>query len=339
MPRVVIAGAGALGSLYAALLVENGADVAILAHGAHARAVGRRGIELRLPGGDVRRVHVRLDDEAAGDIVLLTSKAFSSGDVLSRIRGEPLLAVSFQNGPTKNDALVARFGPRPVAGAVSMAAAEILEPGVVMCSTVGTTYLDEGTAGTRGAAAELAGLLERAGFPVHLTDEIESVEWSKLAAVCGLMAVQLASDRFVHEILRERDSAVVMKALATEVAGIARRRGTRVRDWPGLLPAAAMSEGSVEEVADMLRATAARLEAGGATAYRTSLLQDSAAGRPTELDLIHGETLRIAVEEGVATPVLETCYRLCRLRLLGSGGSTPRTPRAGTPRATPPPRS
>jgi ketopantoate reductase len=64
----------------------------------------------------------------------------------------------------------------------------------------------------------------------------------------------------------------------------------------------------------MLGERAAALEAAGRTDVRTSMSAAMAAGRPTELEPIHGDLVRHARSCGLAVPTLETCYRLALLR-------------------------
>ena len=47
--------------------------------------------------------------------------------------------------------------------------------------------------------------------------------------------------------------------------------------------------------------------------HEASMLQDVKAGRRTEVDAIAGAIVRAAQEAGVATPVLETLWRLVKL--------------------------
>src|SRR5438270_8250162 len=114
--RVVIAGAGALGSVYGGLLAAAGVDVVLLAHGRHEAALRDGELELRLPGR-TERVRVRVADRAAGELLILTSRLFDSEDTLDRVEAVPVLAVSLQNGLRKNEALMRRFGAEPVARA------------------------------------------------------------------------------------------------------------------------------------------------------------------------------------------------------------------------------
>ena len=89
--RIVVAGAGALGSIYGGVLTAAGADVVLLARGAHADALRTRPLTMHLPGREIE-VPVRVAHEADGDIVILTSKAFDTAAVLAQVRGEARLA-------------------------------------------------------------------------------------------------------------------------------------------------------------------------------------------------------------------------------------------------------
>lgn len=136
---IVVAGAGALGSVYGGMLAVAGHDVVLLAYGEHETALGRGKLEIRLPDGTCR-VSVRVSERAAGGTVILTSRLFDSDAVLDRVEGRPALAISLQNGLGKNDALIRRFGAERVAPAVSTLAAELISAGVVESVDLGRTW-------------------------------------------------------------------------------------------------------------------------------------------------------------------------------------------------------
>src|SRR5690349_23257068 len=115
MTRIVVAGAGALGSVYGGLLAAASFDVVLLARGAHAHALRRRPLTVELPTRTVN-IRVRVEPEAEADVLLLTSKTFDTDAVLQGVHGTPRLAVSFQNGLEKNEPLRQRFGPKAVVG-------------------------------------------------------------------------------------------------------------------------------------------------------------------------------------------------------------------------------
>lgn len=310
--EVVVAGAGALGSVYGGVLANAGVDVVLLAHGRHEAALRQGELNVRLPERTLA-VPVRVATRAQGRIVILTAKSGRTGGALDRLAGPPQLAVSFQNGPAKNDELIRRFGSARVAGAVSMIAAELAGPGLVSSATVGVTYLGHERETQRPGVAELAAALSAAGLQSRLTDDPSSVEWSKLAYTAPLMAVQALSGRYVHDLLAAADAVHLISGVAAEIAAVARASGVEIRDWPGLFPVRTLLDAPPEEAHALLGRTAETLRAAGAVAYRTSMLQDLQAGRSTELEAIHGELVRRADLLGVRVPMLASSYRLCRL--------------------------
>jgi 2-dehydropantoate 2-reductase len=305
---LVVAGAGALGSVYGGMLALAGHDVVLLAHGTHEAALRRGELEIRLPDG-VRRVSVRVADRAAGRTVILASRLFDTDAVLDRIDGTPALAISLQNGPGKNAALIRRFGAERVAPAATIVAAELLSPGVVESVSLGTTLLGGGLPDVEA----LVSALDESGVPSQLVDDGLSAEWSKLALVVAMMGLQAVTRRFVHELFLADDGADLFARVCREVAALAAAEGAALGDWPGLLPVRTFSEGPVEEAVALLRAVGEQMLAQGMTRRRTSLLQAAEAGQRTELDGIHGELVRRGNAAGVALPTVEALLRLARL--------------------------
>jgi 2-dehydropantoate 2-reductase len=300
---VVIAGAGALGSVYAGLLAAAGVDVTVLARGAHEEALRQAQLELRLPTMN-RRVGVRVADRAAANCLILTSRLFDSSAVLDRVDGEPQLAISLQNGVGKNDALSWLYGDARLARATSTVAAELLAPGIVKSVSLGRTYLD-----TDVRADALADLLAKAGIPVERTDGA-TAEWSKLTQVAAIMGLQAVTRRFLHELLLSADAAVLFCLICREVQTLAAQCGCDLADLPAMLPVRTIAVSPADDTVALLRAQGEQLLAAGATDRRTSLLRAVEAGRRSELDGIIGETVRRGHGAGLEMPTLETVWRL-----------------------------
>ncbi|MCY3953493.1 MAG: 2-dehydropantoate 2-reductase, partial [bacterium] len=121
--RVVVLGAGALGSVYGAWLADAGADVMLVARRPHAEAVRRDGLEIRSydAGSTIHHVDATDDPAAAGDadLVLVAAKSFDVPALLAAYGGRCSMAFSVQNGVDQALPLVERFGPAAVEG-VSM---------------------------------------------------------------------------------------------------------------------------------------------------------------------------------------------------------------------------
>lgn len=308
--RVAIAGAGALGSVLGGLLAQAGTDVCLLAHGAHDAALRRGPLELRLPDQTLR-VDVERASTANADVVVLTAKRFDSDAALDRIAGVPALALSLQNGVEKNRELVVRFGPQTVASAATTIGAALVRPGVVEVSGLGAVYLENRSR----AAADFARSLRDAGLDTRLVDNGSGtdVEWSKLAHVASVMAVQSIARRPLHELFGRRESALLIRTLIAEIGAVAVGYGSKLDDLETLLPVATLATVTDDEAATILERRAAALVERGATNLRTSMLHSIEEGRRTELDGIHGALIRWAHARGVEVPALRTCYRLLRL--------------------------
>lgn len=308
MESVVIAGAGALGSVYGGLLAVAGVEVVMLAHGRHEEALRSGELEVRLPER-THRVRIRVADRAHGDALIVTSRLFDTDPVLDRVDGAPMLAISLQNGLRKNEALVRRFGVESVSPAASMLAAEMVAPGVVESVSLGRTLIGSG----RPGAEDLVRLLDGAGIPAELVDDGSSIEWSKLAQVAAMMGVQATTRRFLHELMLSNDGANLFVRIFAEVAALADAENVSIGDWPGMLPVLTLVNIGSDEAVGLLHRQGEQMLAQGATTRRTSLLQAADAGRRTELDGIHGELVRRGAALGVPLPTVEACLRLARL--------------------------
>lgn len=306
---IVIAGAGALGSVYGGLLAAAGHDVAFLAHGAHERALRAGPLTLETPAG-TQRVRVRAPEHAEAGTVIVTAKAFDTRAALARVRGTPALAVSLQNGVAKNEPLVERFGEAAVAGATCTVPAQLPEPGRARGGS-GMTYL-----GADGApVAALAAALRDAGLPTEVLPSARSVEWSKVAHVASLIGAQAAAGLYTHALLMTPESARLVKAMVDEVAALA---GVGLTDLPMLFPVAAVAAAAPDAALRLLHDVGERMEARGATTARTAAFESLAQERRTEADAVLG---LIAARAGAAAPVTQACFE--RLRGLETSAVMP----------------
>jgi 2-dehydropantoate 2-reductase len=201
--RFVVFGAGATGGVVGSRLFQAGADVIVIARGAHYDAIATRGLTLETPTERVtlpipavpNPARVRWHDQ---DVVLLTVKGQDTLGALSALRvaagsGIPLVCV--QNG-VENERVAARmFGE--VYGAVVMSPSTHLEPGIVQAyATAVTGAIDIGRypSGIDDVCETICAHLRRAGFESDPRPDIMRYKHAKLLtnlgnaaqAVCGL---------------------------------------------------------------------------------------------------------------------------------------------------------
>ena len=143
--RIAVVGAGAVGSVYGALLARSGHEVTLVDVAAEqVDAINRDGIVLAGAGGDEPAVPAAASTDAAAaggaEAVLVLVKAYATGAAARSLAphlGEDAIAVTLQNGLGNDRALAAVLGPdRVVAGATTVGA-ELLGPGRVAAVAVG----------------------------------------------------------------------------------------------------------------------------------------------------------------------------------------------------------
>jgi 2-dehydropantoate 2-reductase len=320
--RVAIVGAGAIGCFLAARLSEGGHAITLVGRRAQVEAVNDGGLLLTERRRTPRRYRLRAVPALAEqpDLVLLTVKtqdvAQACRDIRPFVAGTPVVAM--QNG-IQGDHLAAEvLGREVVVGAVVMCAASYLYPGEVAVQFPGWLIVGEpfGAVGPRTRA--IAGVLGSA-VPTYLTRHLARVRWSKLIsnlnnALCAATGLSLA------EVARAAYGPTLAVRLMKEGSMVARAAGIGLdHGLYGLSPRALRQDPNAaliallqatmaavlpvlpERVAEKVIATAGRSRLGS-LAVRGSTWQSIARGRPSEIDYLNGEIVRLGRRLGLPTP-------------------------------------
>lgn len=319
--RFVVLGAGAIGGYVGAALARGGADVTLIARGAHGAAMAARGVRVLSPRGDFAAhppVTEALDAAAAADVVFCALKAYSLPELAPRLG--PLLAphaavIWAQNGipwwyeapggPLRSvdpgGAIAAAIPRAHNIGCVVYCSTEIIEPGVIR-HVEGTRFSigePDGSVSERCeaiSAAFAAGGL-KAPVDANLPDQI----WLKLIGNAAFNPVTALTRATLGQLATSEQVVELLRAVFGEVAEVAGKLGV---SFPVTLER--------------------RLQAGLAVGdHRTSMLQDLLARKRLELDCMTGAVIELADRMGVAVPHLRTIHAcaslLDRLNLTAGG--------------------
>src|SRR5260221_11652069 len=191
--RVLIAGAGALGSVFGGFLRRAGFDVTLLGRAAHLETIARTGLTLDGIWGTHHVGGFGIATDAAAlcgafDVVFVPVKSYDTRPVAETIA--PLLAatgvaISLQNGLGNVETLEAVVGAERALGARVIFGATIPAPG---CARV-TVFADPTAVGAlaadrfpaRNAAAQRwAETINAAGIPAVYTDRLAALLWAKV---------------------------------------------------------------------------------------------------------------------------------------------------------------
>jgi 2-dehydropantoate 2-reductase len=312
--RVLVFGAGSLGSLLGGLLARTH-EVTLVGRDPHVATTREDG--LRIEGAVSATVHPRaattIPDERF-DLALVTVKAGDTpvaaealsaaeastadadgdGDETDRADGDGddgdsgIGAVwSLQNGLGNEERLAAAVSCPVLAGTCTYGA-RLVEPGVVECTGVGEVAVGRREGGESALAGSVAGAAASAGLEATAATDMPRRLWTKLAVNAGINAVT-ALARVDNGALVDGPAGGTARAAARETARVAREEGVDLDP-----------EECAGRVAAVAETTAANV---------SSMRADVEAGRPTEVDAINGAVLERADDP---VPVNETLAALVR---------------------------
>lgn len=317
--RVVVVGAGALGTVYGAGLARGGASVQLLARRPHAEAIQAAG-GVEIVGVD-ETWHADLTADwrperiEPADTVIVMTKSHDTARALAgltHIRDAIEVAVSFQNGIEKDRLLAQWCGPKKVVGGMSMVGATLDRPGTVSHTLPGATYTGELPRGVSPRVRALGAALEAGGLRTVVTDQILSAEWSKLVHAGPSMTMTALPQLPFHRALQDHGMADLYVRLLREGAAVAAAlpEAVELLDLPGMFPVRSYLDASHADAVAMVQKRGAEMERSGATNVITSMLRDLQSGRRLELDAVHGFLVHEGNRLGVPVPYNRTCLEL-----------------------------
>jgi 2-dehydropantoate 2-reductase len=289
----LIVGTGAMANLFAARLAPAGIEFSMLGTWTEGlAALQEHGVRLEMNGDRRESYPVRVGTNPAGcagvKLALVLVKSWQTERAARQV-AECLatdgVALTLQNGLGNREILSEVLGPERVALGVTTTGATLLGPARVRPGGEGVISV-----GKHPRLAPLIDLLQQAGFPVEVHEDIEALLWGKLAINAAINPLTALLGVPNGELLERPPARELSAELAREVAAVARARGIEL---PYIDP--------IEAVEEVARRTAAN---------NSSMLQDVRRGAPTEIDAICGAVVREGEALRVPAPVNETMWRL-----------------------------
>ncbi|MBI2768327.1 MAG: 2-dehydropantoate 2-reductase [Burkholderiales bacterium] len=323
--KTCIYGAGAIGGWLGAKLAQAGAEVSVVARGATLQALQMHG--LRLESGapsassgqsEVSSVAVRSSTSPAElgvqDLVIVAVKAPAMAGVASAIApliGPDTVVLTAMNGvpwwffegfgaqfqgtrlkAVDPDGAIARAIPaRHVVGCVVHASCSLNGPGFVKQHFGNKLIIGEPSGEQTARVQQLAALLQRAGFEVVLSQQIQKDAWYKLWGNMTVNPVSALTGATTDLILDDELVRGFISSVMLEAREIGARIGIPIDQQP-------------EDRHQVTRKLGA---------FKTSMLQDVEAGRAVELDALVSVVKELGELTRVPTPFTDVLLGLARL--------------------------
>jgi 2-dehydropantoate 2-reductase len=312
--KVMVVGAGAIGSWLAAVLARGGADVSIVARGATRDTLQADGLTLleaerssnwRLPVSHDARALPRPDlvlfsvkTHAFANAVRTAQPALAHGPaIMTAMNGLPWWFLDGFDGPLRGARLesvdpggtiAAQLGASIAIGAVVHASTIIERPGTVRAVKIDRLIVGDAAAQTSALTQAFSACVTAGGVACPVTPDIRQEIWAKLAGNSNMNPLSALTRLSATPLLDNPRLLDLVRAMMTEFEAIGRRLGFRNQ-----MPAQ-------ERIAVTKRLGD----------FRTSMLADANANRPLEIEGLLGCIVEIAQRLNEPAPVSQIVYAL-----------------------------
>jgi 2-dehydropantoate 2-reductase len=320
--RIAIVGAGAIGAYMGARLAIGGADVTLIARGAHLEAMQRDGLTLLAAGRDGEEVREHATPRAvetpaeAGlqDFVILTLKAHQITEMaphLAPMLGPDTSVVTAQNGvpwwyfhgyegPLAGTRLASvdpgnviwdAITPERVIGCVVYPATELTAPGVVRHLAGDRLSLGEPDGSRSDRVKKLSRAMISAGLRAPVRLHLRNELWIKLWGNVAFNPISVLTGGTLAAICAHPGTRALAHETMLEVQAVAHALGEKFTI-------------GIDQ----------RIEGAAAVGeHKTSMLQDFERGRRLEIGAIVGAVAELSRLVAVSTPTIDTLYSLTSL--------------------------
>jgi 2-dehydropantoate 2-reductase len=317
-PRIAIMGAGSVGCFIGGAWAAAGAKVTFVGRENVRREIAQNGLGLSdYSGWKIHLAHDLIDFAtkpaalAKADIVALCVKSdatFAAAKEIARHARKGATVISFQNGVSNAERLRPMLPRFRVAQAIVPFNIAFLGNGRWHKGTSGDLVAEQNE-----ATESLASLVSKSRARLTLANDMKKIAWGKLLINLN-NAVNALSGATLLEQLGKRDYRRVLAASILEALELLREAGVEPAQIgpipPRLLPHAIAAPDFV------FKNLLLRIQKIDAKA-RSSMADDLAAGRMTEIDYLNGEVVKLARLLGRAAPVNSAIVELVKQREAG----------------------
>jgi 2-dehydropantoate 2-reductase len=316
--KICIYGAGAIGGYLGVELARAGADISLVARGAHLAGMRANGLKLQI-GDEERVIAPRCTDNPAElgvqDVVIICLKAHSVTGVLAQmqpllgprtrivtaVNGIPYWYFYRHGGVHENLTLESidpggrqwrELGPERAIGCIVYPATEIVAPGIVKHVYGNQFPLGEPSGEISEDVTRLSELFTAAGMKAPVLDRIRDEIWLKLWGNVCFNPISALTHATLDMICSSPATRTLSKAIMLETQAIAETFGVQFR-------------------VDVERRIEGARKVG---AHKTSMLQDLERGRPMEIDPLVTVVQEMGRLTGIPTPALDAVLALVAQR-------------------------
>ena len=287
--KVIILGAGAIGSFYGARLSKLN-DVILIGRRKHVNYINKNGLRVTGLENTIYKLRAatkvgRIKDET---LILLTTKVYDSKKAVSSIKNlikKDVIILCMQNGLYSENISKDIVGKEcKVLRGITDFGAAFLEPGIVQLNNYGHTFIEKSP-----TSKEIAEELNKCGLNCYISKDIKIDMWKKIILNCVLNPLT-AILRVENNVIADEKLNPIKKLIVDECLEVAKKDGAKFNfDF-----VKAINDG-IENSRNI-----------------SSMLQDLLKGNPTEIDYLNGAVVELGEKYGVKCPVNEALVMIIK---------------------------
>ncbi len=296
--RILVMGAGALGSVAGGFMARAGHEVCLVGRAPHVRCISEQGLSIEgiwgrhQTGPLAACTRVEELTQREFDLILVAVKSYDTHEAARQIA--PLVSpdtwvCSYQNGLGNTEAIAQEVGWEHVLGARVIFGARIIEPGRVEVTVIAAPTAIGGYGGDAAekAARKTAAAMDEALLPTQFTNCIRTVLWSKVAYNCALNPLSALLNVPYGALAEIGHTRGIMNDVVHELYRVAAAME---------IPLAPATAGEYLDAfyTQLLPPTAA---------HYASMREDLVQGRRTEVDALNGAIARFGKDKQIACPI------------------------------------
>jgi 2-dehydropantoate 2-reductase len=307
--RVLIIGAGAIGSVVGGFLQQAGHQVELLGRAAHLEAIRVQGLRIYGIWGEHTihgmGLHTIPDSipRASYDAVIVCVKSYATAEaaqVAAHFAGRDTLVVAYQNGLGNAEQIAEVVGWDRTVGVRAIYGVRIDTPGcaevtvIAAPTAIGMYRPAEASPAREAQVLQLVSAMDAAGLPTVAVEHVSTVLWAKVAYNAALNPLSALLNVPYGALPKSPDTRAIMEQVIDELYAVATAMGV------GLAPA----------TADAYKGHFYRDLVPPTAAHYASMREDLRQGRRTEIDALNGAVAAFGRQHDVFCPTNELLTRV-----------------------------
>jgi 2-dehydropantoate 2-reductase len=292
--KILVFGAGAIGSLFAGLLAQAGNDVTLIGRDAHVAAIKNKYLKIEGAVNTAIKLdaHVTVKQSFKPDLIIITTKSYDTEKAMQDCK--PLLrsetrVLSLQNG-LGNEGIIAKYCAH-VIGGVTNNGAVYGEAGRIIYTAPNLTKIGNYEQKNDAFVLEIAKKFQHAGLNTVVSEDIKKDIFTKLVINGGINGLAAIANVKNGELLKQKKLKDIFVGLIEEATAVGRAKGVDLAD------------DILEQAIEVVKKTEETIN---------STLQDIRNRKTTELAYINGKIVEYGKEVGVQTPLNNIIVRFSK---------------------------